>query len=197
MAKVLLVSEDNSIYRVLKTCFSAHGLVDRTENREAALEMLRHRRYDFVFIDIELLNISGSRYGYKATMQYFWQLFPTIEIIVMSSPDMIREAVKAVKQGASNYLTYPITATEVSYAVESINESKIVQSELDYLRNHFWKQDSRDLIRTNSPVMQEVFEKVRSVAPTISTVLLVGETGTGKELIAKSIHYHGKIDVFD
>jgi len=192
MANVLLVSEDNSLYRILKTCFSASGIVDRADNQDAALEILHRRRYDYVFIDIDLLGISGTHNNYKAAMQHFWLLFPTLEIIVMSSPEMIREAVMAVKQGASNYLTYPFTAAEVSYVVESINESKIVQSELDYLRNHFWKQDSRNLIRTNSPVMRQVFEKVRSVAPTISTVLLVGETGTGKGVLAKIIHNHSK-----
>jgi DNA-binding NtrC family response regulator len=154
--------------------------------------MLHRHRYDYVFIDLELLHVSGSRSSYKGAMQPFWLLFPTIEIIVMSSPEMIREAVKAVKQGASNYLTYPFTAAEVSYVVESINESKIVQSELDYLRNHFWKQDSQNLIRTNSPVMHRIFEKIRSVAPTISTVLLMGETGTGKGVLAKIIHSHSK-----
>ena len=192
MANVLLVSGENSIYRILETCFSESGIVDRADNQDAALAMLHRHRYDYVFIDITLLTISNTHNNYKAAMQSFWLLFPTIEIIIMSSPEMIREAVKAVKQGASNYLAYPFTAAEASYVVESINESKIVQSELDYLRNHLGKQDSRDLIRTNSPVMRQVFDKVRSVAPTISTVLLVGETGTGKGVLAKIIHNHSK-----
>lgn len=192
MANVLLLSKDNSIFPILNTCFSADGIVDRADNQDAALAMLHRRRYDYVFIDIDLLGISGTRNNYKAAMQHFWLIFPTIDIIVMSSHEMIREAVKAVKEGASNYLTYPVTVEEVRYVIDSLKQSQIVQSELDYLRNQFWKQDSQNLIQTNSPVMRQVFDKIRSVAPTISTVLLVGETGTGKGVLARIIHNHSK-----
>jgi DNA-binding NtrC family response regulator len=192
MANVLLVSEDNSIHLILKACFSESGFVDRADRQDAALEMLYHRRYDYVFIDIDLLILAEGRNNYNAAMQPFWRIFPTLDIIVMSSHEKIREAVKAVKAGASNYLTYPVTIEEVRYVIDSLSQSQIVQSELDYLRNQFWKRDAQNLIQTNSPVMRQVFEKIRSVAPTISTVLLTGETGTGKGVLARIIHNHSK-----
>jgi DNA-binding NtrC family response regulator len=103
---------------------------------------------------------------------------------------MIREAVMAVKAGASDYLTYPITPDEVKHVTESLHEYLISQSELDYLRDQFWQSDSLEFVHTNSAVMKKAYEKIRSVAPTRSTVLLMGETGTGKGELAKLIHRH-------
>jgi len=65
-----------------------------------------------------------------------------------------------------------------------------MESELDYLRDRFWQEDSLEIVRTRSPLMKTVFDKVRSVAPTKSTVLLNGETGTGKGVLARLIHHH-------
>ena len=96
----------------------------------------------------------------------------------------------AVKAGASNYLTYPLDTSEIIHVTESIYESLIVQSELDYLRDQFWEVESLSQIHTKNPEMQKVFTKIRSVAKTKSTVLLTGETGTGKGILASIIHKH-------
>lgn len=103
---------------------------------------------------------------------------------------MIREAVMAIKAGASDYLTYPVNPDEVNHITQSIYESIIMESELDYLRDRFWQEDSLEIVRTRSPLMKRLFDKVRSVAPTKSTVLLNGETGTGKGVLARLIHQH-------
>jgi transcriptional regulator with GAF, ATPase, and Fis domain len=79
---------------------------------------------------------------------------------------------------------------EVKRVSESINDSIIMESELNYLRDKFWRVDSLNIIRTSNDLMKKVFEKIRAVSPTKSTVLLMGETGTGKNLMAKLIHQH-------
>ena len=71
-----------------------------------------------------------------------------------------------------------------------MNETFLLRSELDYLRDQFWQPSSLAIIQTQSPAMQQVFAKIRSVAPTKSTVLLTGETGTGKGVLASLIHQH-------
>jgi DNA-binding NtrC family response regulator len=141
-------------------------------------------------VDVEILKESAPDNGYKLALRSFWHLFSTIEIIVMSSQEMIREAVMAVKAGASNYITYPINPAEVKYVIENVYESLIMQSEVDYLRDKFWETDSLEIIQTKNPVMKMVFDKIRSVASTRSTVLLTGETGTGKGVLANLIHRH-------
>jgi DNA-binding NtrC family response regulator len=108
----------------------------------------------------------------------------------MTPPERIREAVDAVKAGAANYITIPLNTDEVRYVAESIREGVRAQSELDYLRDRFWQSDSLEVVQTRNPAMRDVFEQVRLVAPTKSTVLLSGETGTGKGILAKLIHRH-------
>jgi len=79
---------------------------------------------------------------------------------------------------------------EIKLVSENINKARIMQSELDYLRDQFWLVDSVELLRTKSNRMQKVFQQIRSVSPTKSTVLLIGETGTGKSVLAQLIHHH-------
>jgi DNA-binding NtrC family response regulator len=193
MKHILVASDKRETCEAIHTCFDDDFAVDVASSMESCLEIFQKRRYEFTFIDVELLRRSISHNedrAYQAALQPFWHAFPTAEIIVMSSHEMIREAVMAVKAGASNYLTYPVDQEEVRYVVQSVYEASRTQSELDYLRDDFWKSDARGVVQTNSSVMRKVFDKVRAVAPTKSTVLLTGETGTGKGLMAKLIHTH-------
>ncbi|MBN2254325.1 MAG: sigma-54-dependent Fis family transcriptional regulator [Deltaproteobacteria bacterium] len=177
-------------FREISSTFQNNYKVDRAFTITAAADIIRKKGHEFLFIDLDILKDATTGNGYKGALQPFWIAFPDIEIIVMASPDMIREAVMTVKAGASNYLTYPLDPVEQRYVTESINQSKIIQSELDYLRDKFWESGDLDVIQTKSPLMKKVFEKIQSVAPTRSTVLLTGETGTGKGVLAKLIHRH-------
>jgi DNA-binding NtrC family response regulator len=190
MRSILVISNEQKVCGSISSCFETGYKVSVALNADAALDTLKKRRYDLIFVDLEILRGSASGNGYKAAMEPFWNLYPTIEIIVMCSQEMIREAVMAVKAGASDYLTYPISPDEVKHVTESLHEYLISQSELDYLRDQFWQSDSLEFVHTNSAVMKKAYEKIRSVAPTRSTVLLMGETGTGKGELAKLIHRH-------
>lgn len=193
MKYILVASDNQKACSVIRNCFGPDYRIDVISTPAFSLEEVRKKRYEFIFIDIFFLRGLETENGlvdYKKRLQPFWQVFPIAEIIVMSSQDMIRELVNAVKAGASNYLTYPINPEEVKYITESLYESIRVQSELDYLRDKFWQNDSLAVVRTNTPSMKKVFDKVKLVAPTRTTVLITGETGTGKGVLAKLIHRH-------
>lgn len=194
MKSLLVASKNRMAYEPIKECFRSEYKVDVVTSKKSCWNLFKKKRYEFLFIDVELLQsesafVSG-RINYKNSLQPFWHVSPNAEIIIMSSQEKIREAVMAVKAGASNYITYPVDMDELRFVTESTYESTIMQSELDYLRDKFWQIDSLEVVNTNSLEMRKVFGRIRSVAPTKTTVLLTGETGTGKGLLAKLIHRH-------
>jgi len=188
MKSILVVSKDEHVYRLILSAFNSKNTVKITAEKTPALELLQKKRFDVIFIDLKALNNQDAAENYQEAMMPFWQLYPSVDIIVMTPQEKIRNAVKAVKAGASDYLTYPLNPAELKLVSENINQTRILQSELDYLRDHAWQLDAFELVRTGSPKMNKVFKQIHSVAPTKSTVLLTGETGTGKSVLAQLIH---------
>jgi DNA-binding NtrC family response regulator len=198
MRSMLVACQDLVACKAIKTCFQSEYRVNFVTTRESSFEAFKKMRYEFFFIDVELLQTGSASLDlngqpdYKSALEPFWQVFPTAEIVVMSSQQKIRDAVMAVKAGASNYITYPMDVNELRHIIESIYKSMLIKSELDYFRDKFWRSDLLELVETDCPGMKKVFEKIRSVAPMKTTVLLTGETGTGKGLLAKLVHHHSK-----
>jgi DNA-binding NtrC family response regulator len=188
MRSVLIVSEKPEVYRKIHAALNSGCLIDKASQINGVEKALGEKRYDLIYIDLEILFRSSDSGDYTNMLQRFKQLCPTVEIVVMARPDMIREMVKAVKAGASDYLTHPLDQDEIQLVTEDILESIIKESELDYLRDQLWRSDSLEMVHTDNPAVKEVFKKLRSVAPTKTTVLLSGETGTGKGVLAKLIH---------
>lgn len=193
MKYILFAGNEVTGYNDIRDSLKKDYKVDIASDKESCMRMFKKRRYDFTFIDINFLQDSNgiaSIDSYQKGLQTFFHIFSNAEIAVLAPKKMIRDAVAIVKGGASFYLTYPLDTEEIKFAIEGTNEAVKMQLELDYLRDQFWKDDFFDIIHTHSPKMKDVFEKVKSVAPTRTTVLLTGETGTGKGVIAKLIHQH-------
>jgi DNA-binding NtrC family response regulator len=190
MASVLVISESEEAFGPIKSSFPVDFQIKEASDRESAFELISKDRPRFVFIDIGLLKEPDSGSKVNWALQRIWSLSPISEVIVMTPKEVTRDAVRAVKAGASEFITYPITAEEVRYTIDSINEYTTLQTELEYLRDHFWDSDSLAMVQTKHPEMQKVFERIRLVASTNATVLLTGETGTGKGVLAKLIHNH-------
>jgi len=191
MRYILAATEDQAATEIIRAAFRRPFHVDAAATVLDCREFLRKRRYEFSFIDLDLLGgLVEVRGDSGAAFRGVRQAFPTVEVVVMTPPERAGEAVEAVKAGAANYVTYPLNAEEIRYVTESVHEGIRAQSELDYLRDRFWQSDSLDVVQTRNQAMRAVFDQVRLVAPTKSTVLLTGETGTGKGVLAKLIHRH-------
>jgi DNA-binding NtrC family response regulator len=195
MDNILIVTKDDEMISVLKKCLGADYIYENARDRKVGLAKFIKRQSSILFIDLSILTTadqSKTNIDYSQAFQPFREAFPLTPIVVMSPKNNIRELVRAVKGGANNYLTSPINPEEVRLVTESVSKAVRTHSELEYLRDQFWKDESRIIVRTLSPKMQKVFEQIRSVAPTLTTVLLTGETGTGKGVMAKLIHRHSR-----
>ncbi len=148
-------------------------------------------RFDYIFLDLQLLNQfkkSTTKGSYRELIDPIRTRFPYSIIVIMSDSTRSQDAVRAIKSGADNYLNYPLNTTEISYILE--NEEKIQENaaELSILKDQFWREYNNFTLKTRSSKFKEVLKQIDIVAKTKSTVLLTGETGTGKGVVAKIIH---------
>jgi len=188
MKSVLVVSSDREAFDTIAESLAPDLRVDQVACTPKGLKTLATQHHEVVFIDLHAFfpsDGSGGRNGATPLV-----LNPGPEMVILTPSESIRQAVRLVKAGAHDYLTYPVATEEVHLVMESISTAIIRQSELDYLRERFWRSDSLEVVHTANAAMREVFAKIRSVAPTKTTVLLIGETGTGKGVLAKLIHRH-------
>ena len=148
--------------------------------------------WDCLFIDLahmeQLSEGLGSTATPRAVIDRLKTIKPNMAIVVIAEDADIRKAVSYVKDGASNYVTVPINEDEVRLVLDEISKERLKQSEIAYLRAQVWQDESADIVQTLSPTMKKVHHNVMSVGPTKTTVLLLGETGTGKSHLARRIH---------
>ena len=188
MKKLHFILEDRYGIDRIWNPLTAEFRVDVSSSMRDALDVLRHTRSEFVFVDIGILEMAARESSYNAVFQTIGLISPNAGIIIMAPQNRLKEVVRIVTQGADSYLTHPLVFDEVQLVVTSILEQTRAASELDYLRGQVWQEDAFNMLQTKSPAMETVFEKIRAVAGTKSTVLLMGETGTGKGFTARMLH---------
>lgn len=190
MKRVLLISVQKTAHRSFETSLGDSYAIDRVPCVEAAVAMPASTQYEFVFFDASCLISNGIEREPKECLLPLWRKFENAQIVVLAEKNHIRAAVNAVKAGADEYLSLPLDPVEIRLVTSNLNHQYRQEQELDFFRDEFWKKEALEFIKTQSADMKDVFRKVRSVAPTKSTVLLLGETGVGKGVVAKLIHQH-------
>ena len=190
MTSALVISPNAEIHHDIQSILKDTHVVESAISSEEAISVLKQKRFDILFADLNLFKSSVSISDFKHVLDPFWRIYPSIEIIIVVSKDKIHEAVKAVKAGAYDYLTFPIVPDELHLTVNSAAEYIRKDSELEFLRNQFWKSETLGFVQTKNHQMLEILDKIRIVSPTKTTVLLSGETGTGKSFFANLIHFH-------
>ena len=185
---ILVVDDERIVRESFLHWFRKYGCkTDAAASGLEALEKLERYPFDLLFVDIKMPGMDGLELLEKVKQQY-----PEAIVIIITAYGSIDTAVKAMKMGASDYLLKPFQPDQLSLVLEKVANQKRLVSEVQYMKGRLEEITRFDNIIGQSRPMQEVFDLIPQVAQSDSSVLLVGETGTGKELVAKAIHAKSK-----
>jgi DNA-binding NtrC family response regulator len=188
MANILIVEDEPRMRRLLEISLGEDGhTVNAVEDAETGLKALRKNGFALVVTDLKLPGMSGLEFLHEAR-----RINGGIPMIVMTAYGSVETAVEAMKAGASDYVLKPFTMAEMKLVINKELDVQKVREENRSLREALGKRYHFQNIIARSPRMQEVLALVQRVAPTNSTVLIGGESGVGKDLIARAIHQNSR-----
>lgn len=181
---LLIVDDEQPMRLSLGNILSVEGYkVTPAESAEQALKLLEREEFFMVITDMRLGGMSGIE-----LLKYIHQRWPHLPVLVITAYATPKQAVEAIKLGAYDYLAKPFDPDELINAVNNCAERYMLIQENRRYRERTVEEFTLDHIIGESPKMLEIKELIKMVAPTDTTVLILGETGTGKELIAGAIH---------
>ncbi len=182
--KILIVDDEISIRESLSHFFKKEGYeVDLAENKSEALAIFSKYEYDVVFLDLKLPDGNGLE-----LLRDFLEINLDSQIIVISAYGNIETAVSAIKMGAFDFLEKPFSIYQAKLALEKALEKKKLTLENLYLKLSLREKEETTPFIGKHPKIKEILEKTKIIAATDSNVLITGESGTGKGLLAKKIH---------
>ncbi len=185
--KILVVDDEDYMREIVRRALEDSGFqVEEASDGAAAIGMIRQYPYDVIITDLRLPGASGEQ-----VLQEALSIFPETIVIIMTGFGNIQTAVEAIRMGAYDYLPKPFQLDEMVMRVEKGLKERLLQQENTQLRSELQgKYQGANIVGSSSP-MQQIYRMIGMVADKTSTVLVTGETGTGKELIARAIHYSG------
>ncbi|HEU4343052.1 MAG TPA: sigma-54 dependent transcriptional regulator [Candidatus Binatia bacterium] len=185
---VLVIDDEPMTCKQLERLLAYNGYVVTTAgSAEDGLKKLEKQAIDLVITDLRLPGISGV--DLTKRMRELW---PDIPVVVMTGYAEIATAVEVLKLGASDYLVKPFSAAAIHESIRNVVEKARVFMEIRRFREQIKGQYELGGMLSKTPEMHRVFEIIRTVADTNSTVVVEGETGTGKELVASAIHHQSR-----
>jgi len=184
-SKLLLVDDEESLRRVTQVRMEQAGYrVDTAGSGEEALAKLAHEPYALMLTDLIMPGISGMDLLKRVRVEY-----PEMMVIVITAFGTVETAVEAMKTGAYDYLTKPIDLDELLLSTRRALEHSAMREEIRSLRSSLDRKYGFESIIGRSPNLLHVLDTAARAAQSDSTILIRGETGTGKELLAKAIHF--------
>jgi DNA-binding NtrC family response regulator len=187
---ILIVDDESSYLDLLKGLLVEEGFTDVITETDPlnAIDILDSRNVDLVLCDVYMPQMNGLELLERITLEH-----PHVPVIMVTAISDVKIALKAIEQGAYEFITKPPDIDRLFLTINRALEKRLLSLERDTLREiressrRKWKRDFAGII-TESGLMFKVFELVEIFAPTNETILITGETGTGKDLIAKKIH---------
>lgn len=188
MQKLLVITRGGQRLVELADKLKGSETILHQEKLGHSISAIESNGVDTILVDIN--SLLHTHLPIDEALEQLWNTHPSASVIVVAKSDQSHHAVKAVKAGAFDYLTHPVEKEELELVIEKAHEADVRDSELDYLRDKFWNDDYCEVVTTKNQAMREVLQKVQQVVGTQTSVLLTGETGTGKSLFARLIHAH-------
>jgi DNA-binding NtrC family response regulator len=185
--KHLLIVEDEAALRqaVAEQLADRGYRVEQADTGEAALTKLADFAFDIILTDLRLPGIDGS-----AVVEAAVERYPHIIAIVVTGFGTVKDAVEAIKRGAWDFVSKPFQIDELLHVLDSALEQRRLKSENAYLRAQLEERYRFEGIVGKSRAMKLLFQLLETIAATNSTILVIGETGTGKEVVARAIHHN-------
>ncbi len=184
MAKILLVDDEPSILSVLSTLLKAEGYeVTPALGGEKAKEFIESENYDLMLSDIRMVPVNGME-----LLRLVHREKPALPVIMLTAYGSVETAIEALKLGAYDYITKPFKVDELLITVRRALEHNKAITENEELKAQLGARYHLENIVAESQAMQNVCEMIKKVAPTNAAILIQGDSGTGKELVAKAIH---------
>lgn len=186
--KILVVDDEDIIRESLSYILSKEGyIVEEAENGKAAYEKVLENYYDLVITDIEMPQMKGIE-----LLEKIAAISSQTAVIVITAYGSLDTAIKALRNGAGDYILKPIEFDELLIKVNKLFQIKKLISENRILRKEVQREFDFSNLVGKGPAMAKIFDMIQTVANTESTVLITGNSGTGKELVARAIHYNSK-----
>src|SRR6188508_2170150 len=183
---LLLVDDEAALREAIAERLADHGfVVEQAASGEQALARLADFAFDIIITDLRLPGVDG-----RAVLDAALERYPDIIAIVITGFGTVKDAVDAIKQGAADFITKPFQFDALLHVLGSALEQRRLRAENAYLRSQLEQRYRIDGLVGTSRVMRDLYHLLETVAPTSSTVLIAGETGTGKELAARALHHN-------
>ena len=183
--KMLIVDDELSVRDSLGKWFHEEGFqVSTAENANDALTRLAEQRWDVALVDIKMRGTDGIE-----LQRRMHEIDPNLTVIMMTGYASVETAVAALKNGAYDYVTKPLDPEDIAHLVKNALAHKRTEQENVRLRETVAEVARPEDIVGQGTAMQKVFNAIETVAPTDATVLITGDSGTGKELVARAIHH--------